>query len=44
MFYEKSVKHGRDLKEHKLKKEGMNACDPSGQKVKGDVADDSEVC
>lgn len=44
MFYEKSAKHGLDLKEQKLKKEGMNACNPSRQKVKGGAADDSEVC
>lgn len=43
-FYEKSAKHGLDLKEQKLKKEGMNACNPKGQKVKGGAADDSEVC
>lgn len=39
----KSVKHGLDLKENKLKKKGMNACDLNGQKVKGSVADDCEV-
>lgn len=48
MFYEKSVKHGLDLKEQKLKKEarkeGRNAGDPRGQKVKGGVAEDSAVC
>lgn len=44
MFYEKSVKHGLDLKEQKLKKEGIDACNPKGQKVKGGAADDSEVC
>lgn len=43
-LYEKSVKRGLDLKENKLKQEGMNACDPRGQKVKGGVVDDSEVC
>lgn len=42
MFYEKSVKHGLNLKENKLKKEGKNACDLKGQKVKGGVADDRD--
>lgn len=44
MFYEKSAKHGLDLKEQKLKKEGMNAYNPRGQKGKGGAADDSEAC
>jgi len=39
----KSVKHGLDLKENKLKKKGMNAYDLKGQKVKRSVADDCEV-
>lgn len=34
MFYEKSVKHGLDLKDCKLKKEGRNACDPRGQRLR----------
>lgn len=42
MFYEKSAKRALDLKEQKLKKEGMNACNPRRQK--GGTADDSEVC
>lgn len=42
MFYEKSAKRALDLKEQKLKKEGMNACNPRRQK--GGAADDSEVC
>jgi len=44
MFYEKSAKHGLDVKEHKLKKDGKNVCDPRGQKVRGGVADDPAVC
>lgn len=44
MFYEKSVTPGLDLKECKLKQEGMNSCDPERQKVQGGVAYDSEAC
>lgn len=34
MLYEKSAKHGLDLKEQKLKKEGMNACNQEDKRLR----------